>query len=87
MRTVLSLGGYVYTQQGDTLTMNLYVGNEADLTLSQGNAHLSVTSGFPWDGKVTVQLKSDGARQMRLRLRIPDWAKGANSLLLNGDPQ
>ena len=84
MRTVLSLGGYVYTQQGDTLTMNLYVGNEADLTLSQGNAHLSVTSGFPWDGKVTVQLKSDGARQMRLRLRIPDWAKGANSLLLNG---
>lgn len=84
MRTVLSLGGYVYTQQADTVTMNLYVGNEADLSLSQGNAHLSVTSGFPWDGRVTIRLQADGARSMKLRLRIPDWAKGVNTLLLNG---
>ena len=84
MRTVLSLGGYVYTQQGDTVTMNLYVGNEADLLLSQGNAHLSVTSDFPWNGRVTIRLQADGARSMKLRLRIPDWAKGVNTLLLNG---
>lgn len=33
MRLVESLGSYVYTQKGDVITMNLYVGNNADLTV------------------------------------------------------
>lgn len=85
MRTVLSLGGYIYTQQDDTVTMNLYVANEADLSLTQGEIHLSVTSGFPWDGKVSIRIATEGERQMKLRLRLPSWATGKNTLAANGE--
>lgn len=85
MRTVLSLGGYVYTQQQDTVTMNLYVGNEADFNLTQGEMHLSVTSGFPWNGKVSIKASAAGERRMKLRLRLPSWANGENTLIVNGE--
>ena len=84
MRTVLSLGGYIYTQQEDTVTMNLYVGNEADLSLTQGDIHLSVTSRFPWDGNVSIRIAAEGARRMKLRMRLPSWALRENTLTVNG---
>lgn len=87
MRTVLSLGGYVYTQQGDTVTMNLYIGNEADFSLTQGDLFLSVTSDFPWDGKVSIVVSAAEQRRMKLRLRLPSWAVGENMLTVNGEKQ
>lgn len=81
MRTVLSLGGYIYTQQGDTVTMNLYAGNEADISLSRGDIHLSVTTGFPWDGKVNIRIAGEGEHRMKLLLRLPSWAAGRYSIV------
>lgn len=85
MRTVLSLGGYLYAQKGDEVRLNLYVGNEANLNLSQGRMKLIVESEFPWNGKVKISVSCDGERDMALRLRIPQWATGENTVMLNGE--
>jgi len=83
MRTVLALGGYLYTQKGDEVRLNLYVGNDAMLHLSQGTLALKVESEFPWNGKVKITVNCDEARDMALRLRIPQWATGENTMTLN----
>lgn len=84
MRTVLSLGGYLYAQKGDEVRLNLYVGNETKLELSQGALQLKVESGFPWNGKVKITANCEGDRNMALRLRIPQWAAGENRVTVNG---
>lgn len=85
MRTVLSLGGYLYAQKGDEVCLNLYIGNEAKLLLSQGELKLTIESGFPWQGKVKITASCNGDRDMALRLRIPQWASGENTMTLNGE--
>ena len=85
MRTVLSLGGYLYAQKGDEVRLNLYIGNEATLELSTGAMQLKVESDFPWNGKVKITASCNGNRDMALRLRIPQWATGTNIFKLNGE--
>ncbi len=84
MRTVLSLGGYIYTQKGDEVRLNLYIGNEANITVSDGALKLDVYSDLPWDSNITVKVTADGDRDMALRLRLPAWATGENKLSING---
>ena len=85
MRTVLSLGGYLYAQKGDEVRLNLYVGNETKLDLTQGALTLQVESGFPWNGTVRITVSCDGDRDMAMRLRIPQWATGENMMTLCGN--
>ncbi len=85
MRTVLAMGGYIYTQKGDEVRMNLYIGNEANITLSDGAVKLDVYSDMPWDSNVTVTVTADGDRDMALRLRLPEWATGENKVFINGE--
>lgn len=85
MRTVLSLGGYLYVQKGDEVRLNLYIGSEAALSLRQGALRLKVESEFPWNGNVKIRVSCEGDRDMALRLRLPQWATGENTLKLNGE--
>lgn len=85
MRTVLSLGGYIYVQKADEIRMNLYIGNEADLIVTDGALKLKVETDFPWDGNVKITVNAEDTRAMSLRLRVPNWATGANTVKLNGE--
>lgn len=84
MRTVLSLGGYLYAQKGDEVRLNLYIGNEANLTVSDGDLKLKVETESPWEGKVGITVETEGTRNMALRLRVPNWATGVNTVTVNG---
>lgn len=84
MRTILSLGGYIYVRKGDEIRMNLFIGNEADLTVSDGDLKLKVETEFPWEGNVKVTVETEDTRNMALRLRVPSWATGANTVTVNG---
>lgn len=85
MRTVLSLGGYIYVQKSDEIRLNLYIGNEARFHVTDGDLELKVETDFPWDGNVKITVNAEDRRAMSLRLRIPNWATGANTVKLNGE--
>lgn len=85
MRTVASLGGYIYAQDDQSIAVNLYIGNEANIRVGENHVKLAVETKFPWYGcsKVTVQEASGEA--FALKLRIPAWATGANEVKVNGE--
>ena len=85
MRTVLSLGGYIYVQKEDEVRVNLYIGNEAALKVSDGDLKLKLETDFPWDGNVKVTVSASQERSMKLRLRVPNWAVGSNTACVNGE--
>ena len=75
-RLVSSISSYAYTRSEDTLYFHLYMGSTLECDFGGKKADLRVTSGFPWNGRVTVELKLDEAADFTLALRIPDWCAG-----------
>lgn len=74
-RLISSIGTYAYTESEDTLFVHLYIGAEMEKTVGDRQLHISMQSGFPWNGDVRVKVTGNGEK-MKLALRIPDWCQG-----------
>lgn len=71
MRVVESLGSYVYTQDQDVLTLNLYIGNDAELQLDNKEVTMNLETEMPWNGKSTLTVTKADKANFSLRLRGP----------------
>jgi DUF1680 family protein len=77
-RTLASLGGYTATMDRAGVRIELLAGAEIRAVLPDDRkVGLRVTTGYPWQGRVRVQItESDGA-PWRVSVRVPSWATGA----------
>ena len=82
-RFLPSIGNYIYCTSGDALWVNLYMGNDADVTLSGKPVKISQSTGYPWDGGVAVKLQMEQPVKGELRFRIPSWCRNY-TLAVNG---
>jgi DUF1680 family protein len=79
-RFMASVPGYVYAQRGDTLFVNLFVGNTADVVLDDGTkVKIAQQTRYPWDGAVAIRLDPERAGRFTVKVRIPGWARGEAS--------
>lgn len=83
-RLISSLGSYAYTENETTLFVHLYIGGVVKKSLGDKAAVICMESGFPWNGRVLVTVKTEKAPFV-LALRIPGWGrdysiKGAENL-------
>jgi len=77
-RFVASMPGYVYAQSGDTLYVNLFVANNADIKLDSGVAmKFTQETKYPWDGAVKMTLRPEHPAKFTVKVRIPGWARNA----------
>ena len=74
-RTVSNIASYAFTASEDTLFIHLYAGAEIDCRLAGSDYHISVESGFPFDGKVSVSIEGAPSDTARIAFRIPGWCK------------
>ncbi len=74
-RLLLSLDRYAVWRRGDTLAFDLYIGGR----ISGPNYELEVESGMPENGQVKITWKSDSPSGLKLRLRVPGWARSAEA--------
>jgi len=80
-RLLSSIAAYAYTESEDTLFVHLYMGSKVDKkvkneTGSDSMVQIGIEANFPWEGKVTISLKSQEKTNFTLALRIPDWSRG-----------
>lgn len=85
MRLVENLGSYIYTQNQEVLTLNLYIGNEATLELGGKEVALKLETQMPWYGTSKLTVEKADAAEFTLRLRIPEWVDGKAVICLNGE--
>ena len=83
-RTLLSIGGYIYNVGESSLWVEQYISNNASAEIAGGAIDISMTSGFPTDGRVTLEIDTDAPTEFTLYLRVPSWSSG-ETLRLNGD--
>ena len=74
VRVFPSLGGYIYAQRDDSLTVNLYVNSRATIDVNGAPVEIAQESDYPWSGAIKILLQPEQATQFGLRLRIPGWA-------------
>lgn len=84
-RTLASLGDYVYTSDGESLTVNLYVGGGCRVSLLGEEIAVQVTTRMPYAGEAKLRLSSGSVLAGSLRLRIPGYARNIQ-LCVNGAP-
>ncbi|GAO42404.1 glycoside hydrolase family 127 protein [Flavihumibacter petaseus] len=72
-RLVASLGNYIYSVSPGAAWVNLYIGSAVSLPFGKEKLDLSLTTGFPWNGRTTIAVGNAPRKSMQLRLRIPGW--------------
>jgi hypothetical protein len=64
----------VYATRGESLYVNLYVGNHSTVEIHGRMIAIEEKTEYPWDGKVRIALHPDRQRSFAVLLRIPGWA-------------
>jgi len=102
-RFIPSVAGYVYATRGDSLYVNLYVGNHATVDMRGRKIAVAEKTDYPWDGTVSITVDPERKGSFTVLLRIPGWARNEATpgglysfvdtaaspvqLQVNGDPQ
>ncbi len=69
-RLLSDIGEYIYQAEGDTVTVNLFIGSK----LSGKDFTLLQESGVPYDGKASFTVNCESEKKLTLRIRKPFWA-------------
>jgi DUF1680 family protein len=84
MRLLASLQHYLAAASPDGLWLCQYATGTFGAPVAGALARIQVTTGYPWDGRVTVEITATGTIPWRLRLRVPAWCDAAR-LTVNGE--
>jgi DUF1680 family protein len=76
VRFLPEIGSTIYAKADNAVYINQYIGNEANIELKNTNVNVKMKSGFPWDGKVVIDVEPESEETFQLYLRIPEWAVG-----------
>ena len=84
-RFLPSIGNYIYGTSENTIWINLYIGNKAEISTGKEKIVLTQETNYPWDGDVTFTIESlKKPIKKEFRFRIPDWCKSYTAAV-NGE--
>lgn len=65
---------YIWSETGDGINVNLFIGSEADLKTDAGRVMVRQSSQYPWKGDIMISVDpADGNKAFALRIRVPAW--------------
>jgi DUF1680 family protein len=82
IRFIPAIPGLIYAQEKETLFVNLYMSNVADVTLNSTKIKVSQETNYPWDGKVKMVVSPEKTGNFTVKMRVPGWAR--NEVLPGG---
>lgn len=76
-RFMPSIPGYIYAEKGDVLYVNLFIGNTADIQMSNGQKlNVVQETRYPWQGDVKITVNPEKSGSFTVKVRIPGWVRG-----------
>jgi uncharacterized protein len=75
IRFVPSIPGLVYATKKDSLFVNLFMSNKANVSLNGNNIELTQQTGYPWKGQVHIAVNPEKKVRFTIKLRVPGWAQ------------
>ena len=82
MRLLASLHRYVATGDREGLQVHQFASGRLQSDgVASGPVALAVSTGYPWDGRVELEVLEPGAGEWTLSLRVPAWADGTRLMV------
>lgn len=74
IRFLPSIPGLVYATHENDLYVNLFMSNQAKLIVGDKKVEVKQQTGYPWNGRVTIDVNPEKTAAFTLKVRIPGWA-------------
>lgn len=74
-RMLPSVGNYIYSLSNNAIWVNLFIGNKAQIDVDGQKVDLDINTQYPWNGDITIGVKSEKKISRDLKIRIPSWCK------------
>jgi DUF1680 family protein len=65
----------IYATQKDTVYVNLFVSNRAEIPVGDATVGIEQQTEYPWDGQVVLRVKTEKPLAFTLKIRIPSWTQ------------
>ena len=75
VRVIPSIPGYIYAIKDNSIYVNLYMSNVADLELGEAKFSVRQETNYPWDGAVKLIIEAESQVKASFLLRIPGWLR------------
>jgi hypothetical protein len=73
-RFVPAIPEYIYAVTDEDLYVNLFISNDANVTIGKKKVQIFQKANFPWNGKVELSIFPEASGKFSLKIRIPGWA-------------
>ncbi|MBI1932485.1 MAG: glycoside hydrolase family 127 protein [Ignavibacteriales bacterium] len=74
IRFIPSIPGLIYGVNNDSLYINLFIGNKADVKIDNEKVKVEQITNYPWNGKIKINIEVENPKEFTLKIRIPGWA-------------
>ena len=76
-RTLATWNAYAASVEDDTVSLLQYASGDMRVALPEGELTIHLTTEYPHDGRVRVEILDAPSGAVGLRMRVPHWADGA----------
>ena len=73
-RFVPAVPGYIYATADNSIYVNLYAENTANIEVDHKVVEIKQKTKYPWDGKIEITVNPENDFRFSLMMRIPGWA-------------
>lgn len=74
-RLIASVGDYVLVQDQNTVYVNLYMDAEASLLVRDKKVQVKMSTDYPWDGRICLEILMEDKTDIKVNLRLPYWCE------------
>jgi uncharacterized protein len=74
-RFLPSFPGYIYAKSENSIFVNMFAQNTANIEIKGQNIEISQKTNYPWEGKVEITLTPEKTEIFTLKIRIPGWTE------------
>jgi DUF1680 family protein len=80
LKIVGELPRYIYSKEGSSIYINLFIGSEAKIALDNSQEVLvKQTTRYPWEGHIVINIEPKTEKEFTVKVRIPGWAQGTEN--------
>lgn len=93
LKITSQIPNYIYATDDEALYVNLFIGNEASVSVAGTEVALSQQTAYPWEGDVKITVDPARDAKFPVKVRIPGWSRGVENPYglytsdLSGEPQ
>ena len=76
-RFIPSLPGYIYAVKDESLYVNLFESNTAEMKVNGKKVKITQETDYPWNGDINITISPAGKQKFALKVRVPGWVQGS----------